>query len=142
MMPGRIQRRRSKDWRAPVGAIYVGRPTRWGNPFVVGHRYVSRTAFHDAPFPERDDRPIGTVEHPAWSPWPAWTEVVGEVRDREHAVELFRDHVAYNDDVWDPDLIRRELAGHDLMCWCPTDQSCHADVLLELANGGGANADA
>jgi hypothetical protein len=20
----------------PVGAVYVGRPTRWGNPFVVG----------------------------------------------------------------------------------------------------------
>jgi len=21
-------------------------------------------------------------------------------------------------------------------CWCPLDQPCHADVLLELANGG------
>ncbi|SII07108.1 Uncharacterised protein [Mycobacteroides abscessus subsp. abscessus] len=28
-----------------------------------------------------------------------------------------------------------ELAGHDLACWCPLDQPCHADVLLELANG-------
>jgi Domain of unknown function (DUF4326) len=27
-----------------------------------------------------------------------------------------------------------ELSGHDLMCWCPLDQPCHADVLLELAN--------
>jgi hypothetical protein len=27
-----------------------------------------------------------------------------------------------------------ELAGHDLACWCPLDQPCHADVLLELAN--------
>jgi hypothetical protein len=24
--------------------------------------------------------------------------------------------------------------GHDLMCFCPADQPCHADVLLELAN--------
>lgn len=32
--------------------------------------------------------------------------------------------------------IRAELAGHDLACWCPLDQACHADVLLELANGG------
>jgi len=34
------------------------------------------------------------------------------------------------------------LTGHDLMCWCPLVDSegkrvpCHADVLLELANGG------
>jgi hypothetical protein len=27
-----------------------------------------------------------------------------------------------------------ELAGHDLICFCPLDQPCHADVLLELAN--------
>jgi hypothetical protein len=27
-----------------------------------------------------------------------------------------------------------ELSGHDLMCFCPLDQACHADVLLELAN--------
>lgn len=24
------------------------------------------------------------------------------------------------------------LRGHDLVCWCPLDQPCHADVLLEL----------
>ncbi len=29
---------------------------------------------------------------------------------------------------------RRILHGHDLACWCPLDQLCHADVLLELAN--------
>jgi hypothetical protein len=27
-----------------------------------------------------------------------------------------------------------ELRGHDLACWCPLDQPCHADVLLALAN--------
>ena len=31
----RIQRRRSRGWRMPPDAIYVGRPTRWGNPFAV-----------------------------------------------------------------------------------------------------------
>lgn len=31
--PKRIQRKRTKGWRMPEGAIYVGRPTRWGNPF-------------------------------------------------------------------------------------------------------------
>jgi hypothetical protein len=28
-----------------------------------------------------------------------------------------------------------ELRGHDLACWCKLDEPCHADVLLELANG-------
>lgn len=34
-MPQRIQRRRTKGWRMPAGALYVGRPTKWGNPFVA-----------------------------------------------------------------------------------------------------------
>jgi hypothetical protein len=34
-MPKRIQRQRTKGWRMPEGAIYVGRPSRWGNPFRV-----------------------------------------------------------------------------------------------------------
>lgn len=35
-MPKRIQRKRSKGWRMPEGAVYVGRPTRWGNPYKIG----------------------------------------------------------------------------------------------------------
>ncbi|WP_239029233.1 DUF4326 domain-containing protein [Pseudonocardia acidicola] len=31
--------------------------------------------------------------------------------------------------------VRRELAGHDLACWCPLTEACHADTLIELANG-------
>jgi hypothetical protein len=27
-----------------------------------------------------------------------------------------------------------ELRGKNLACWCPPDEPCHADVLLELAN--------
>lgn len=27
------------------------------------------------------------------------------------------------------------LRGKNLACWCPLDRPCHADVLLELANG-------
>ena len=30
---------------------------------------------------------------------------------------------------------RHELRGRELACWCPLDQPCHADVLLEVANG-------
>ena len=31
-MPQRIQRKRTKGWRMPANAVYVGRPTKWGNP--------------------------------------------------------------------------------------------------------------
>jgi hypothetical protein len=28
----------------------------------------------------------------------------------------------------------QDLRGKNLACWCPPDEPCHADVLLELAN--------
>ncbi|MBO0882015.1 MAG: DUF4326 domain-containing protein, partial [Mycobacterium sp.] len=41
-----------------------------------------------------------------------------------------------DDDIPDypRDQIRAELRGHDLACWCPLEQPCHADVLLAIAN--------
>lgn len=36
------------------------------------------------------------------------------------------------------DSVKSELQGKNLACWCPLDQPCHADVLLELANAGPA----
>jgi hypothetical protein len=34
-MPKRFQIRRTKGWRKPENAVYVGRPTRWGNPYSI-----------------------------------------------------------------------------------------------------------
>ena len=31
----RIQRKRAKGWRQPPNTLFVGRPTRWGNPYTV-----------------------------------------------------------------------------------------------------------
>lgn len=31
-------------------------------------------------------------------------------------------------------MVRDELRGKNLACWCRHDQPCHADVLLEIAN--------
>ena len=31
----RIQRKRTRGWRMPENAVYVGRPTKWGNPYPV-----------------------------------------------------------------------------------------------------------
>lgn len=33
-MPKRIQRKRTKGWRMPSNTVYVGRPTKWGNPYI------------------------------------------------------------------------------------------------------------
>ena len=32
--PKRIQRKRTKGWKMPENTVYVGRPGRWGNPFL------------------------------------------------------------------------------------------------------------
>lgn len=38
MSPQRIQRKRTKGWRMPEGAVYVGRPTKFGNPWSASRR--------------------------------------------------------------------------------------------------------
>jgi Domain of unknown function (DUF4326) len=35
---------------------------------------------------------------------------------------------------FDMATLETDLTGKDLACWCPLNQPCHADVLLELAN--------
>lgn len=99
--PKRIQRRRTRGWRMPAGAIYVGRPSRWGNPYTGNG-------------------------------------------DRAKAVALFRemlDRAPTQDGVTVFEQICAELRGKDLVCWCPLKDEhgqrvpCHADVLLEIANG-------
>ena len=32
----RIQRKRTKGWRMPAGAVYAGRPSKWANWYRVG----------------------------------------------------------------------------------------------------------
>ena len=113
-MPMRIQRRRAAGWRMPKGSTYVGRPTRWGNPYRV-----------EPAAPQ-------IVTHPDGSWWTvrssAHAYVVGEYR-----ADLVSGRL---DSITVADVVR-ELQGRDLVCWCPLSQPCHADVLLELANAEG-----
>lgn len=119
-MPVRIQRKRSKGWKAPEGAVYVGRPTKWGNPFSMK---VCKT------------RAKAMRLYKAWLVG-TFTEksiariLGGGVTIPEQPLAMFRylfirgglrNHL-------------HELRGKDLMCFCPLDQPCHADVLLEIAN--------
>jgi hypothetical protein len=39
--PKRIQRSRSKGWKMPANASYVGRPIVWGNPYMVSSELVN-----------------------------------------------------------------------------------------------------
>lgn len=90
----------------PENAVYVGRPTEWGNPWRVGDRLMLEWPLEHA---ERTAREV--------------------IITAELAVALYR--IVFTPDLAD---IRATFAGRDLACWCPLDQPCHADVLLELAN--------
>ena len=39
-LPTRIQRTRRKGSRQPPNTQYCGRPTKWGNPFIIGKDYT------------------------------------------------------------------------------------------------------
>lgn len=100
MTPQRIQRQRTTGWRMPENTVYVGRGSKWGNPYRAnGNRAEAASLFADM----LHCAPVGDG---TWG------------RRGEKAEET----------------VRRELAGKNLACWCPLDQPCHADVLLDLAN--------
>ena len=138
MNPQRIQRQRAKGWRMPDNTVYVGRGSMWGNPFavlfgqradtlgvmsdlnVVDIRSGEVIAFHCLTKAEALSRAAfqfdclirGAVDgHPL----------------RQATLDVEPDFAALADHL-------HELRGKNLACWCPLDQPCHADVLLELAN--------
>jgi hypothetical protein len=121
----RIQRQRTKGWRMPPNTVYVGRPSVWGNPWS-----------------ERDARDwdIPASLRQQW--------VVAKYREELQHWGLMSDYGMYvTDRRWDEEDRAAQatgaknmgeyaaiaLKGLDLACWCPLDQPCHADVLLELA---------
>jgi Domain of unknown function (DUF4326) len=38
--PVRVQRQRTKGWKMPENTVYVGRPTKFGNPAKVGEIWL------------------------------------------------------------------------------------------------------
>ncbi|KKL15193.1 hypothetical protein LCGC14_2508010, partial [marine sediment metagenome] len=89
-------------------AVYIGRPSKWGNPFQIGRRHEPAQGQPDI------------------------------IIDREWAVYLYREMVEdwkwRNTEAYQ--TIREELKGKNLVCWC-APLPCHGDVLLELANEEG-----
>ena len=129
-MPKRIQRRLTKGWRMPEGAVYVGRGTVYGNPYKVGsYRDSGARIWYVA---DASGECMGT-----YGPEPLIFDSA-EWRASERAVELYRNSWGRGGEVSLVDL--DHLRGKDLACWCPLEDAegnrvpCHADVLLELAN--------
>lgn len=107
MTPRRIQRRRAKGWGLPEGAVCVGRSTPWGNPFVVGkHGNVESCVTGHRYLLD------GMIRLTGPSP---------SIEEQRAYLRFAYWHI-------------QELTGHDLACWCRKGQSCHADLLLKIAN--------
>ncbi|HVW91399.1 MAG TPA: DUF4326 domain-containing protein [Devosia sp.] len=114
----RLSRHRGFDLQAlsrelnGLPARRVTRPGKWGNPFDIGdlmkREGLDRQAAHD------------------------------------RAIELHRQWVEGGlDPALDPGFeppsvaeMVAELGGHNLACWCRLDETCHAELLLRLANPG------
>lgn len=104
-----------RDPNVPKDAVYVGRPTKWGNPFIVG--------MHG----DRDHvvKLFRVLAKHVFVPY---------IESGQTLSIDFNDDDELNN--WKLTLDREsilELKGKDLVCWC-APKPCHADVLLELAN--------
>lgn len=111
-VPKRVQVSRRKGWRKPDNTVVVARPSKWGNPFAIGSHVEIRVNRPGDGQRVRVDR--------------------FDIADTSTAVALFR--AVLPTDPRRLEAIRAQLAGKNLACWCPLDQPCHADVLLEIAN--------
>lgn len=60
------------------------------------------------------------------------SDALGERKSITEHVATYRENLLKNEMLAE---IRAELAGRDLACGCAIGAPCHADVLLELANG-------
>lgn len=107
--PARIRLSRAKGWRMPNNAVHVGRPSRWGNPFVVGKHGTREQCA--AKFYQLSRGFISLTDDI-------------EVEDQMTMYRRLRRHIT-------------DLTGKDLACWCRLDDGpCHADILLLMANPG------
>jgi len=123
--PVRVQLSRKAGWRKPENTAVVARPSKWGNPFKISRvecmwgGFCFTVADHTGIYLDHID-----------------TMAIA----RQHAVTLYRLHTGpMGSHEFDADTLRtlrEQMAGKNLACWCPLNQPCHADVLLELANRG------
>lgn len=110
-MPKRIQRKRTKGWTMPPNTVYVGRPTKWGNPFKVGDKVKNHFG---------TEFTITTVEE-------AINCYNNLILTKVNPAFILGQEILLTADL-------SELKGKDLACWCKEGSPCHADLLLRLCN--------
>jgi hypothetical protein len=111
----------------PAGAVYVGRPTMWGNPFEGGIGAASAFYYWLTG--------RGMIYIPTFC---SECGCNGVITGAGLAVQLTQNMYDEWSQMHDAKLAIlghiNKLRGADLACWCDLDQPCHADALLELAN--------
>lgn len=156
--PRRVQMSRQRPWRSEhPDAVIVDRRTKWGNPYRLGDKSTGLVCYPGAvtgaewEWESRISAP--GMEHDYYHPGGRVTRCTIAWMTAEQAVTLYREALTgQTEHIREPRWarvgprekpvtvadVRWHLAGRDLACWCPLDQPCHADVLLEIANGGAA----
>ena len=129
VMPARIQRKRTRGWTAPLDPqgrkpVYVGRGTKWGNPWVVARN--NTISGWEVNWAGAEPEPPRGLKRSV----PASGQRVAHAL----AVELYETWL-YSQPQRFVDRARQRLAGRSLMCWCAPELPCHADVLLAIASG-------
>lgn len=132
--PIRIQRSRAKGWKMPPNTVYVGRGTKWGNPYRVGQRgelmWLPMTDDDLLRF-DVSKRPV-TIGGQTLMARPLPPNTIRHFQAPltvDDVIRMYRQRLLDRKDL-DPS----ELRGRDLCCWCQLGRPCHADVLLEIAN--------
>lgn len=90
--------------------VYVGRPTIWGNPFTAKDEEWKDEKVEPKTLVLCYEILLHEMFH-----------LSGKKKQTGRDKKLFEEFIA-------------PLRGKNLACFCPLDQPCHADVLLELAN--------
>ena len=135
-IPVRVQRKRVKGWKMPENTVYVGRGSRWGNPFRViqysDKKWAIKTDGSDkcseiltkhchAVYDTKQEAVIDAIK--CYDFW------LLPYSHKEGSMMEFYQSMAVMDDA----LL--SLKGKNLACWCGLDEQCHADLLLKLVNG-------
>lgn len=144
--PQRLRRPAIRGWRVPEGAVYVGRGSRWANPWS----WKTRNAIARVPALDGSDWELETrisapgMSHPYFHPDGSVTSHRIRHLTRAESIRVFRQALTnpsgdlslwqWNGGHLTVDDARKELAGMDLVCRCALGQACHADVLLNIAN--------
>ncbi|HUX57116.1 MAG TPA: DUF4326 domain-containing protein [Bacteroidales bacterium] len=112
VIPKRIQRKRTKGWKMPENTIYVGRPSKWGNPFKVTKEITQEKSVE-----MYKECILNNAMGYAYC----------HKYDNLFGSEVFKYFYWISTNI-------HKLKGANLSCWCKLSEKCHTDILLELAN--------